>query len=65
MNKFIIEYYCERYHTRDINYNKTRTGVVFAKNRAEAVSKVRLSDNEYIGIKNMTFEEIEKGGVQE
>ena len=64
MNKFTIEYYCERFHTGDINYNKTRTGVVFAKDREEAVSKVRLSDNDYIGIKNMTFEEIKKGGAE-
>ena len=62
MNKFTIEYYCEIHYTGDINYNKTRTGVVFAKDREEAISKVCLSDNNYIGIKNMTFEEIEKGG---
>ncbi len=57
----MIEYYCERHHTGDLNYNKTRTGVVFAKDRNEAVSKVRLTDNEYIGIKNMTFEEMNRG----
>ena len=63
-NKFTIEYYCERYHTGDLNYNKTRTGVVFANDRNEAVSKVRLADNDYIGIRNMMFEETEKGGVE-
>lgn len=62
MYKFTVEYYCERYHTRELNYDKTRTGVVFAKDREDAVSKVRLADNDYIGIKNMLFEEIEKGG---
>lgn len=62
MNKFTVEYYCDKYHTGDVNYGKTRTGVVFAKDRNEAVSKVRLADNDYICIKNMTFEEIEKGG---
>ena len=65
MNKFTIEYYCDRHHTGDLNYGTTRTGVVFAKDRNEAVSKVRLADSDYISIKNMTFEEIEKGGVQE
>lgn len=62
MNKFLIEYYCEKHHTGELNYNKTRTGVVFAKNRKDAVLKVRLTDDEYIGIKNMTFEEIKEGG---
>ncbi len=64
MNKFMIEYYCEKHHTGELNYNKTRTGVVFAKDREEAVSKVRLADNNYIGIKNIKFEEIEKGGTE-
>ena len=58
MKKFTIEYYCQKYYTSGVDYGKTRTGVVFAKNREEAVSKVRLADNDYIGIKNMTFEEI-------
>lgn len=58
MKRFMIEYYCEKHYTGDVNYNKTRTGVVFAKDREEAVSKVRLADNNYIGIKNMTFEEV-------
>lgn len=62
MKRFTIEYYCEKYHTGDVNYNKTRTGIVFAKDREEAVSKVRLADNNYIGIKNMSFEEIMQGG---
>ena len=55
---------CETYYNGDLNYNKTRTGVVFANDRNEAVSKVRLADNDYIGIRNMTFEETEKGGVE-
>ena len=63
-NKFTIEYYCKIFHTGDLNYNKTRTGVVFAKNREEAISKLRLADNDYIGIKNMTFEEIMQGGEE-
>lgn len=62
MNKFTIEYYCQKYHTGSVNYDKTRIGIVFAKNREEAVSKVRLVDNDYIEIKNMTFEEIMQGG---
>jgi hypothetical protein len=62
VNKFTIEYYCERFHTGDLNYNKIRTGVVFANGREDAISKVRLADNNYIGIKNMTFEEIMQGG---
>ena len=60
--KFTIEYYCERYHNGDLNYLVTRTCVVFAKNRDEAVSKARLVDDNYISIKNMTFEQIEKDG---
>lgn len=36
MKRFVIEYYFEKYHTGDSNYNKTRTGVVFAKDREEA-----------------------------
>ena len=62
MKKFTIEYYCQKYHTGSVNYDETRTGIVFAKDREEAVSKVRLADNDYIGIKNMTFEEIMQGG---
>ena len=62
MKRFVIEYYFEKFHTGDLNYNETRTGVVFAKDREEAVSKVRLADNNYICIKNMTFEEIIQGG---
>lgn len=65
MKRFEIEYYCEKYHSGDLNYNKTRIGVVFAKDREEAVSKVRLADNDYIDIRNMKFEEIMKGGAEE
>lgn len=61
MKRFEIGYYCDKYHTGDVNYDNTRTGVVFAKDREEAISKVRLADNDYIGIKNMTFEEIMQG----
>lgn len=62
MNRFTIEYYYQKYHTGGVNYNTTRTGSVFAKDREEAISKVRLADNNYISIKNMTFEEIMQGG---
>ena len=61
MYKFTIEYYYERYHTGALNPNKTRTGVVFAKNRSEAISKIELVDNNYLGIKNVTFEEADDG----
>ena len=61
MYKFTIEYYCERYYTGALNPNKTRTGVVFAKNRSEAISKLKLADNDYLGIKNVTFEEVDEG----
>ena len=62
MNKFTIEYYYEKFHTGVLNYNKTRTAVVFANGREGAISKVRLADNNYIDIKNMTFEEVLQGG---
>ena len=63
MFKFTIEYYYSKYHTGDINYNTTRVGIVYAKNKDVAVSKVRLTDSNFIDIKNMTFEEV-KGGAE-
>lgn len=62
MYKFIIDYYCERYHTGDLNYNLTRTGVVYSKNSKEAIDKLKEVDNEYKGTKNLTFEECRLGG---
>ncbi|MBQ2897992.1 MAG: hypothetical protein IJE46_06725 [Clostridia bacterium] len=63
MYKFTIEYYYERYHTGVLNPNKTRTGVVYAKNRSEAISKLKLVDNNYLGIQKATFEEVEQGEI--
>ena len=57
MYKFTIEYYHEKYHTGDINYNKTRAATVFAKDRESAISKIRLADNDYIGVAFMQFVE--------
>ena len=59
MYKFTIEYYFARYHTGALNYNKTRIGVVFANNRADAISKLKLVDNDYLGIKKVAFEEMD------
>ena len=59
MYKFTIEYYYEKYHTGVLNPNKTRTGSVFAKNRSEAIAKLKLADNDYLGIEKVTFEETE------
>ena len=59
MYKFTIEYYFERYNAGVLNPNKTRTGVVFAKNRSEAISKLKLVDNDYLGIKKVAFEEMD------
>lgn len=61
MYKFTIEYYFERYHTGALNYSRTRTGVVYANNRNEAVEKLREVDNSYIGSASLTFEELKQG----
>jgi hypothetical protein len=61
MYKFTIEYYFERYHTGALNYSSTRTGVVLASNRDEALKKIREVDNNYIGSAHITFEEVEGG----
>lgn len=61
MNRFTIEYYYEKYHTGTVNCDKARTAVVFAKNKQEAIAKVRSVDDLFISIKNMTFEEIQGG----
>lgn len=63
MYKFTIEYYFERYHTGALNPDRTRIGVVFAEDRSGAVSKLRLADNNYLGIKNATFEEVTEGEI--
>lgn len=63
--KFTIEYYCEKLPTGDLNYHKTRTAVIFAKDRQEAITKLSLADDNYINVKDYSFEEIEKGGEQE
>ena len=61
MYKFTIEYYFERYHTGALNYSRTRTGVVLANNRNDAVKKLCEADNNYIRSANITFEEVEEG----
>ncbi len=61
MYKFTIEYYFKRYHTGALNYNCTRTGVVLANNRNEAVKKLCEVDNNYIASAQITFEEVKEG----
>ena len=61
MYKFTIEYCFERFHTGEFNYNCTRTGVVFAKSRNEAIKKLREVDDDYGCSKHITFEEVEEG----
>lgn len=61
MFKFTIEYYYSKYHSGDIDCNKTRVGIVYAKSKDVAILKVRLTDNSFIEIKNMTFEEVKEG----
>lgn len=63
MYKFTVEYYFSRYHTGSVNEERTRTAVVFANNRKEAVDKIREVDDHFIRSAKITFEEV-KGGAE-
>ena len=58
MFKFKIDYYFNRYHTGVVMTDRTRSGIVTANNRGEAVEKIRQADNNFISIANVEFEEV-------
>lgn len=56
--RFTIKYYYCRYHTGNLNTAATRTAVVTATSRSEAIQKVVQVDDNAISIANLEFEEI-------
>lgn len=58
MYVFTIEYYYEYYHTGNLNTTDTRTAIVYADNRDEAIKKVKNADNHFVSSKSISFREI-------
>ena len=58
MFEFTIEYCFERYHTGNINTQDTRTAIIYADSRDEAIAKLEKVDNDYIFAKNISFREM-------
>ena len=57
--RFTITYYYERDHTGYVDKSKTRTAVVTATNRKEAVQKVWQVDDNGISVASLKFEELD------
>ena len=61
MYRFTIDYYYEKFHTGELNRTKTRRAMIIAKNKNEAIEKIKQVDEEYILLKCMFFEQLEAG----
>ena len=61
MYRFTIDYYYEKFHTGELNRTKTRRAMIIAKNKNEAIEKIKQVDEEYILLKCMCFEQLEAG----
>lgn len=48
--KFTITYYYKRYTAGDIDKRHCRTAIVYAKNLADAIDKIKAFDGEYITV---------------
>lgn len=64
MYKFTIEYYYEKCCKDDMKFIETRIGVVYARNKTEAIEKLKKVDENYITFKDLTFEECCAGGLK-
>lgn len=58
MYAFTIEYYYEYYHTGNLNTVDTRTAIVYADNRGEAIKKVKEADDDFVCSKSISFAEL-------
>lgn len=61
MYRFTIDYYYETFHTGELNITETRRAMIIAKNKNEAIEKIKQVDEEYILLKYMCFEQLEAG----
>lgn len=64
MYKFTIEYHYEKCRKDDMKFVGTRTGIVYARNKTEAIEKLKKADEDYITFKDLTFEECCAGGLK-